>query len=169
MGSGGSILFYTPSSPAWSIAANARYGLHDGSGDRNSTRLAAGVWKYTGMRAHAERFRCEYTRLIGASYPGTSRRYEVVVGAANARIAGACASSPPMYHRPRSLTPAYPTSSQNRFSPSRHSDWCVCMPEPLSMKIGFGMNVTVLPAWRAVFLTTYLYLSTLSAVFSKVS
>ena len=43
------------------------------------------------------------------------------------------------------------------------------MPEPLSMKIGLGMNVTVLPAWRAVFLTTYLYFMTLSAVFSSVS
>ena len=40
MGSGGSILFFTPSSPARSIAANARYGLHDGSGERNSRRLA---------------------------------------------------------------------------------------------------------------------------------
>ncbi len=38
------------------------------------------------------------------------------------------------------------------------------MPEPLSWKIGFGMKVTVLPCFQAVFLTTYLYLSTLSAV-----
>ena len=45
----------------------------------------------------------------------------------------------------------------------------MCMPEPLSMKSGFGMNVTVLPACYAVFLTTYLYFSTLSAVFSSVS
>ena len=40
MGSGGSILFFTPSRPAISIAAKAMYGLHDGSGDRNSTRFA---------------------------------------------------------------------------------------------------------------------------------
>src|SRR5947207_11739214 len=96
IGSGGSILFLIPSRPAMSIAGNARYGLHDGSGDRNSMRFATGVWKYAGIRAHADRFRCEYTRLIGASYPGTSRRYEFVVGAANARMAGACASRPPM-------------------------------------------------------------------------
>ena len=31
------------------------------------------------------------------------------------------------------------------------------MPEPLSPKIGFGMNVAVLPCFRATFLTTYLY------------
>ena len=30
------------------------------------------------------------------------------------------------------------------------------MPEPLSPKIGFGMNVAVLPCSHAVFLTTYL-------------
>jgi clan AA aspartic protease (TIGR02281 family) len=32
-----------PSSPAWIIAAKARYGLHDGSGERSSIRLAAGT------------------------------------------------------------------------------------------------------------------------------
>ena len=31
------------------------------------------------------------------------------------------------------------------------------MPEPLSWKIGFGMNVAVLPCLRETFLTTYLY------------
>ena len=30
------------------------------------------------------------------------------------------------------------------------------MPEPLSPKIGFGMNVAVLPSPHTVFLTTYL-------------
>jgi hypothetical protein len=33
---------------------------------------------------------------------------------------------------------------------------CVCIPDPLSWKIGFGMNVTVKPADRATFFTTYL-------------
>ena len=37
------------------------------------------------------------------------------------------------------------------------------MPEPLSSKSGLGMKVTVLPAFQAMFLTTYLYFSTLSA------
>ena len=40
--------------------------------------------------------------------------------------------------------------------PSIHKDWWVCIPDPLSPKIGFGMNVTDLPCRRAVFLTTYL-------------
>ena len=40
--------------------------------------------------------------------------------------------------------------------PSFQRDWWVCMPEPLSPKSGFGMNVTALPAARATFLTTYL-------------
>src|ERR1041384_6331271 len=41
------------------------------------------------------------------------------------------------------------------------------MPEPLSPKMGFGMNVAVLPAWRAVFLTTYLYHMVQSAIFLR--
>ena len=39
MGSGGSILFFTPSSPAMSSAANVKYWLHDGSGARYSIRF----------------------------------------------------------------------------------------------------------------------------------
>ena len=66
-GSGGSILLITPSRPAISIAEKARYGLHDGSGARNSRRRALGLFEYVGMRTHADRLRCEYTRLIGAS------------------------------------------------------------------------------------------------------
>ena len=38
------------------------------------------------------------------------------------------------------------------------------MPEPLSPKSGFGMNVAVLPYRRATFLTTYLYVITWSAI-----
>src|SRR5574341_1695165 len=105
-GSPGLILFSMPSSPAIIMAANARYGLHDGSGGRNSSRFALGLAEYTGMRTAAERLRREYTRFTGASYPGTSRLYEFVVGAANASSAGACTSSPPMYHRARSDSPA---------------------------------------------------------------
>ena len=39
----GSVLFWMPSMPAIRIAANARYGFEDGSGQRNSTRLAFGL------------------------------------------------------------------------------------------------------------------------------
>ena len=45
MRSGGSILLRIPSTPASSSAENARYGLANGSGQRNSTRL--------GLRARA--------------------------------------------------------------------------------------------------------------------
>ena len=41
-------------------------------------------------------------------------------------------------------------------SRSFHSDMCVCMPEPFSSKMGFGMNVATFPAWRATLRTTYL-------------
>ena len=55
-----------------------------------------------------------------------------------------------------SLNPAYPDSSKKRFCPFFHNDWWTCIPEPLSSKTGLGMNVAVLPAFHATFLTTYL-------------
>ena len=66
-GASGSILFLMPSIPAISMAAMARYGLQEGSGTRNSMRLALGLEPVTGIRMHAERLRAEYTRLTGAS------------------------------------------------------------------------------------------------------
>ena len=66
-GSPGWIRFSMPSSPAIIIAANARYGLHDGSGERSSSRLALGELEYIGIRIDAERLRAEYARLTGAS------------------------------------------------------------------------------------------------------
>ena len=62
-----------PSRPASSSAEKARYGLADGSGQRNSMRLAFGFEPVIGMRTQAERLRWLYTRLIGASKPGTRR------------------------------------------------------------------------------------------------
>jgi hypothetical protein len=43
------------------------------------------------------------------------------------------------------------------------------MPDPLSWKSGFGMNVAVLPHFLAVFFAQYLYQHTLSAIFVSVS
>src|SRR5579862_3608308 len=154
-GKPGSILFSIPSSPAISIAANARYGLQLGSGGRNSTRFAFGAIEYIGMRHAADRFRREYARFTGASNPATSRLYEFVVGAIIADSAGPCLISPPTYHSAGCDMPAYP-SPANSGSPPFHSDWCVCIPLPLSPKIGFGMNVTVLPFRLATFFTMYL-------------
>src|SRR5579872_1312359 len=151
-----------PSRPAINIAANAMYGLQLGSGGRNSTRFALGAIEYIGMRHAAERLRREYARLTGASNPGTSRLYELVVGAMIAESAGPCLISPPTYHSASCESPAYP-SPANRASPPLHKDWWVCMPLPLSPKMGFGMNVTVFPLRLATFLTMYLYSSILSA------
>ena len=41
------------------IALNARYGLHEESGQRNSIRLVFGASWYIGTRTHAERLRAE--------------------------------------------------------------------------------------------------------------
>ena len=49
------------------MAAKPMYGLHNGSGQRNSTRFALGDCEYIGMRTDALRLRCEYARLTGAS------------------------------------------------------------------------------------------------------
>src|SRR5260370_39418762 len=88
-----------PSRPAISIAAKARYALADGSGQRNSTRRAFGELEYIGMRAAAERLRCDIVRLTGASYARTRHLEEFVVGAQKAISAGACCSNPQIYHR----------------------------------------------------------------------
>src|SRR5215471_19825893 len=102
----GSMRFLMPSSIAIIMADHARYPLQLGSGQRNSRRLAFGLFEYIGMRMAADRLRAESARFTGASNPGTRRRYELVVGAANARIAAACLSSPPAAHNPMSLSPA---------------------------------------------------------------
>jgi len=102
-----------------------------GSGQRNSTRLAFGFGEYMGIRQAADRFRAEYARFTGASKPGTNRRYELVVGAAKARMAGACFKMPPMAYNASWLRPAYPSSANNGF-PSFHREKCVCIPLPLS-------------------------------------
>src|ERR671936_2083510 len=95
-GSPGSMRFSMPSRPAISMAANARYGLQLGSGERNSMRLAFGLGEYIGMRMAALRLRELYARFTGASNPGTSRLYEFVVGLQNAASDRACLRTPPM-------------------------------------------------------------------------
>src|SRR5215470_12354494 len=110
-----------PSSAAIRIDVNVRYGLLLGSGQRNSNRFALGLDEYIGMRTEAERFRCDMARFTGASNPGTSRLYEFVVGAAKARIARACLSTPPMAYSAKSLMPAYFSPANSGWLPF-HSD-----------------------------------------------
>src|SRR5260221_10656178 len=118
------------------------------------------------MRTEADRFRCDMARFTGASKPGTSRLYELVVGAANARIARACLSTPPIALRAMSLMPAYFSPANSGWLPF-HSEKCVCIPEPLSSKIGLGMNVAVLPWRRAAFFMEHLYHIIWSAILDK--
>src|SRR5919198_3969251 len=94
-GAPGSMRFWIPSTIAISMADQARYPLQLGSGQRNSSRLAFGLFEYIGIRIDADRLRADIARFTGASNPGTRRRYEFVVGAANASSAGACFRSPP--------------------------------------------------------------------------
>ena len=70
-GAGGSILFLIPSKAASKIAANAKYGLQDGSGDLNSTRVQ--IPRFAGTLTKALLFAKDHAKYTGASYPGTSR------------------------------------------------------------------------------------------------
>src|SRR5699024_4079741 len=99
IGSAGSIRFRIPSKPAISCAAKPKYGLPEGSGARNSRRLAFGLEPVTGMRTAAERLPCESSILTGASKPLTRRLYEFTVGLVKASTAEACLSRPPIYQR----------------------------------------------------------------------
>ena len=57
--------------------------------------------------------------------------------------------------RASSLRPAYSPPASSGL-PSFQSEMCVCMPLPLSWKIGLGMKVTVLPARLATLRVMYL-------------
>ena len=64
-GSPQSSLRSMPSRPEASIAANARYGLHDGSGILTSQRVPTP--RRAGTRTIGERFFSDQATLIGAS------------------------------------------------------------------------------------------------------
>src|ERR687886_554524 len=137
-----------PSRPACRSAAKVRYGLHAGSGQRISARVACSEpGLESGMRVRAERFRCDHATYTGASKPGTSRLYELTHCAKTAAISRACRSCPAMKALPVSERCQRSSASKNAFRPSVKSDWCVCIPEPFSPKSGFGMKV----AWKAAF------------------
>src|SRR5947208_15946507 len=86
-----------PARPAASMAANARYGLQAGSGERNSIRVADSLpGLYMGTRTRAERFRRAQHTYTGASYPGTSRLYEFTHWFVTSVISAACFSTPAM-------------------------------------------------------------------------
>ena len=65
VGSPGSILFLIPSIPAASIAVNAKYGLHAGSGALYSIRVA--FPRAAGTLTRADLFLRPYALYTGAS------------------------------------------------------------------------------------------------------
>src|SRR5271170_7217593 len=96
------------------------------------------------MRQEAERLRAEYASSTGASKPGTSRLYELVVGLVKALIALACLMMPAIYDRQVSERSEYLLPA-NAGLPPFQIDWWQCMPEPLSPYTGFGMKHADLP------------------------
>src|SRR5947209_19804696 len=95
-GSPGLVLFLMPSSIAISMPANARYGLHEPSGQRSSTRVALRCGEYTGMRTDAARLRRLYGRLTCAPPPGAGRLSPFVGGLLGGPRAGAGRTAPPV-------------------------------------------------------------------------
>ena len=85
----------------------------------------------------------------------------------NAFKALACLMIPPMYHKASCDKLPY-LSPAKMFLPSLESDWCTCIPVPLSPTTGFGIKVAVLPKACATFCTTYLYFCTSSAFLTSV-
>ena len=67
--------------------------------------------------------------------------YEFTHCAKTAEISRAWRSCPAMNAFPASDRFHLSPSSKKLLRPSVNSDWCVCIPEPFSPKIGFGMNV----------------------------
>src|SRR3989337_1844291 len=94
MGGPGSTFFSIPSNPDRSMTANARYGLHEGSGIRSSMRVA--VPRAAGTRTSGLRFFSDQAMLVGASKPGTSRLYEFTRGFVIAQKPFGWRSTPPM-------------------------------------------------------------------------
>src|SRR6478736_2572773 len=89
-----------PARPAASMAENARYGLHAGSGERYSIRVAPSLpGLYSGTRTNAERLRRAQQTYTGASNPGISRLYELTHWFVTSVISGAWRRMPAMYAR----------------------------------------------------------------------
>src|SRR2546425_7218586 len=88
----------TPARPAASMAENARYGLHAGSGERYSMRVAPSFpGLYIGTRTSADRLRRAQHTYTGASKPGINRLYEFTHWFGTSVISGAWCRIPAMY------------------------------------------------------------------------
>src|SRR4026208_221022 len=86
-----------PARPAASIAENARYGLHAGSGERYSMRVAPSFpGLYTGTRTSADRLRRAQQTYTGASNPGINRLYAFPHWFVTSVISGAWRRMPAM-------------------------------------------------------------------------
>src|SRR5919204_5790981 len=164
---GSSYSFSTPVRPAASIAANARYGLHAGSGERNSMRVADSLpGLYIGTRTSALRLRRAQQMYTGASYPGTKRLYEFTHWFVTRVISRACLKMPAMYPRATFERWYSSVASKNALRSPSNSDWCVCMPLPFTPNTGLGMKVAYTPnSWAASF-TVNRYVMTQSAMLS---
>src|SRR5215831_56765 len=90
-----------PRRPAASTTENARYGLHAGSGARNSTRVDSGFPFFVcGTFTTTDRLFLAHEMYTGASNPTTSRLYELTHWLVTALISRAWRNTPAMKPRP---------------------------------------------------------------------
>src|SRR5207302_559213 len=77
----------------------ARYGLASAPGRRHSKRHISGWSARTMARTAQERFSTPHVALTGATLPGTSRLYELMVGLSKSEAAGRCSITPAIADR----------------------------------------------------------------------
>ena len=147
------------------MTAKARYGLQALSGERNSTRVDSSLpGLTTGTLTRADRLLRAQETWIGASYPETSRLYELTHWLVTAVISPAWRRRPAMNPSATSESPPGRSVSTKALASSRKSERWVCMPEPCTPASGFGMKLANTPCWRAISLTTRRTVMTVSAM-----
>ena len=119
-----------------------------------------------GTRSRSAWFVVDHVACVGASKPGTIRRYEFTHWLVTSIVSGAWPIRPAMKLRASALRPSASSASVKALSSPRNSESWRCMPEPLTSRSGFGMNVAYAP-WRiATSFTTRRYVMIASAIVS---
>src|SRR4051794_12136725 len=135
-----------PRRPAASTTENVRYGLHAGSGARNSIRVDSDLPFFVcGTLTTTDRLFLAHEMDTGASKPTTRRLYEFTHWLVIALISRAWRKTPAMNPRPIFDSPYGSPASWKAFVSPSNSEKCVCIPEPCTCSMGFGMNVACTP------------------------
>src|SRR6266568_2311537 len=144
-GSPGSSPRCMPSSPAATIAPNARYGLADPSTALISTFVLASTrpLNVDGIRTAASRLSTPQHVYAELHMFGASREYEFTLGQVTASSAGRCVSMPATKARPNVDRPADADASYMALRLPFHKLMWTWQPLPATSANGFGANDAV--------------------------